>query len=271
MNTELSMKQYYNEIAAEEYEPISNEEIRELIRIAQSGYNSERKEWVTEEAIDAKNEVVKRNIRLVPYVVHKVLKDNRYLFMDCVNECHFSIVKCIIGYDLESRTNFATYAQVSISRHVWRFLRENSNVVTLPYGKVSERKKEEDDIYSKPGVLNRLFKKDFKPVNHVCSLDYNYDDGTKIRTSPLKEISVKDDVPSKIFDEEIRGLVIESFSCLTDKERTIIKKRYLSDKKMTLRNIATDIGMSGERVRQIEQNALFKMKKFLLVEKGEQR
>jgi RNA polymerase sigma-32 factor len=265
------MKQFFNEIAAPEYDPVSNEEIKKIIKVAQAGYNKKTKQWLTEEAIEARNEVVRRNIRLVPYVIHKVVKDNKCLFMDCVNECYFAIMKCVGGYDLEGKTNFATYAQVSIRRHSWRFLRENASTVVLPATKISSRKKLEDEMYSKPGALDRLFKKDFAPVHHVCSLDYNYDDGTKHHSSPFKDVPVDDSASDKMYDVEIRGLVKGSFSCLTDKEKSIIEKRYLSETKNTLRDIADDIGMSGERVRQIEQRALIKMKNYLKFEKNEGR
>jgi RNA polymerase nonessential primary-like sigma factor len=264
------MKQYFDEIDSEEYDPISNDEIKKLVAIAQAGYNAETQEWETEESIEARNEVVKRNIRLVPYVIHKVMRENKEnLFMDCVNECHFAIIKCVVGYD--GSANFATYAQTSIRRHAWRFLRENSSVVKLPANKVTKRKQIEDKIYRTPGVLDRLFKRDFLPLNHVYSLDYNHDDGRKSNESPFKDIPVNECSRDKIYKGEMSGLVMESLDCLTDKEKTIIEKRYLLDSKMTLRDIADDIGMSGERVRQIEQHALIKMRNHLKFKKGEIR
>jgi RNA polymerase nonessential primary-like sigma factor len=272
MHTDHLMTQYFNEIAAPEYDPIDNEKIQKLVAIAQAGYNKETKKWETEEAVEARDEIVKRNIRLVPYVIHKVIKDNnKTLFMDCVNECHFAILKCIVGYDPESKTNFATYAQVSIRRHAWRFIRENSSSVKLPANKVAERRKAEEEVYANPGVLDRLFSRDFKPVHHVCSLDYNYDDGKKHHDRPFKDVPIDDSASDKLYEVEIIDLVLDSLQCLTDKEKTIIEKRYLEEHKRTLRDIASDIGMSGERVRQIEQRALIKMKNHLRFEKGEER
>ena len=271
MNVESAITQYFNEINTSEYDAIDNEEIKKLVKIAQDGYDEEKDEW-TEAALEARNEVVKRNIRLVPYVIHKVMKDNKMnLFMDCVNECHFAVIKCIIGYDLEGGTNFATYAQVSIYRHAWRFLRENASSIKLPAQKVAERKKIEDEIYRTPGVLNRLFKRDFKPLNPVYSLDYQFDDGSRVHTSPFKDIPTHESVPEKIYTLEMSDLIIESLECLTDKEKLIIEKRYLNDDKRTLRDIADDIGMSGERVRQIEQKALLKLRSFLRYSKKEDR
>jgi RNA polymerase sigma-32 factor len=47
---------------------------------------------------------------------------------------------------------------------------------------------------------------------------------------------------------------------LDDRSQDVIKKRWLSEKKSTLHNLAADYGVSAERIRQIEQNAMKKMK-----------
>lgn len=47
---------------------------------------------------------------------------------------------------------------------------------------------------------------------------------------------------------------------LDDRSQDVIKKRWLSEKKSTLHDLATDYGVSAERIRQIEQNAMKKMK-----------
>jgi len=263
MNSIDIMSQYFKDIEGEEYNPISNDEIKELVKIAQAGYDKEKKEWKTEEAIEARNEIVKRNIRLVPYVIHKVIKDKKSnLFLECVNECHYAIVKCVVGYDTsdDCATNFATYAQISIRRHAWRFLRENANTVKLPSAVVSKISKSENEIYATPGALDRVFKGDFKTLNHVVSLDYDYDDGEKNHRSPFKDIPIENDPDKNLKKQELQQLIEGCLQCLSEKERTIIEKRYLSDEKTTLREIALDVELSGERVRQIEKKALTKLR-----------
>jgi len=266
--------QYFKEIQKPEYDPISNEEIKELVKVAQSGYNPETKKWETQESVEAKNKVVKANIRLVPYIIHKVISSPHPLFLDCINECHYAILKCIARYDVNASTHFTTYAQVAIRRHVWRFIREHGTSVKLPIAESMRRQQVEDDIYGSPNALDRLIKGDFDPVSHVRSIDFDFDDGSKMHNSPFRDIPMPIDPSRILFDHEMREIAIEAMSHLKDKERLIIERRFLNkeeDVDNTLRGIANEINMSGERVRQIERDALAKMKRFIQREKGEDR
>jgi RNA polymerase sigma factor (sigma-70 family) len=245
------------------YEPIEDGEvIRDLIKVAQSGYDKDLETW-TPEAEEAKNKIVDANMRLIPFIIHKIISGRHPLFMDCVNECHFVIVKCIIGYKFDANTHFATYSQTSIRRRVWRFLREHANTVKLPSGQVSKRQKVENEIYGSKNGLDKLFKGDFEPVSHVLSLDYDYDDGSKSHSSPFKDIPCHDTASSIVLGKELKAITRHALSCLTDKEKHIIESRYLLDKKMTLEDVSLTIGTSGERVRQIEKYALKKMRRFM--------
>jgi RNA polymerase sigma factor (sigma-70 family) len=65
-----------------------------------------------------------------------------------------------------------------------------------------------------------------------------------------------DSVPEQVLAAEIPGLL----SCLTDRERTVICRRYgLGRREQTLREVAPVLGVSAERVRQIEQESLAKL------------
>jgi RNA polymerase sigma factor (sigma-70 family) len=65
-----------------------------------------------------------------------------------------------------------------------------------------------------------------------------------------------DSVPEQVLAAEVPGLL----SCLTDRERTVICRRYgLGRREQTLREVAPVLGVSAERVRQIEQESLAKL------------
>jgi RNA polymerase sigma factor (sigma-70 family) len=65
-----------------------------------------------------------------------------------------------------------------------------------------------------------------------------------------------DRVPEQVLAAEIPGLL----GCLTDRERTVICRRYgLGRRRQTLREVAPVLGVSAERVRQIEQESLAKL------------
>ncbi|HEY1507394.1 MAG TPA: sigma factor-like helix-turn-helix DNA-binding protein, partial [Solirubrobacteraceae bacterium] len=65
-----------------------------------------------------------------------------------------------------------------------------------------------------------------------------------------------DRVPEQVLAAGIPGLL----GCLTDRERTVICRRYgLGRRAQTLREVAPVLGVSAERVRQIEQESLAKL------------
>lgn len=76
-----------------------------------------------------------------------------------------------------------------------------------------------------------------------------------------------DDTPDQesrlIEDEHRRRLsseVHQAFDCLNDRERKIIQERILDESPRTLQELADDFGISRERVRQLEANALSKLR-----------
>lgn len=63
--------------------------------------------------------------------------------------------------------------------------------------------------------------------------------------------------------QELRQVVAEAVSRLGEKEQFVVKERIVADEPMTLQEIADHFAISRERVRQIEENALKKIKVFL--------
>ena len=56
----------------------------------------------------------------------------------------------------------------------------------------------------------------------------------------------------------------EALVTLDERSRTILEERWLSEDKTTLHNLAARYGVSAERIRQLEKNAINKLKKTML-------
>lgn len=67
-----------------------------------------------------------------------------------------------------------------------------------------------------------------------------------------------------------RGMIGDAFEALTDRERLIIRRRKLEDEPSTLETLGGELGLSKERVRQLEAQALKKMKARLVATHGAQ-
>ena len=250
---------YFADIMQEEYNPVKDHEvIRGWIREAQKGYDKKTRTFTTDESIEERNKVIKANLRLVPYVVNKIIQMKHYLYFDCINEGSFALSNCVANYDTDSKTSCATYAQTAIERHMWRFMREHFNTVKLSAQEVTRRKKQEDEVYESGNALDRLYKMDFEPINYIRSLDYSYGDGTQ-----ANDVPVYLNASSILNDKESRDIALRSLECLSDRERVVINNRFLGDKKVILKDISEIIGTTTERVRQIEKFALKKMRNWI--------
>ena len=61
---------------------------------------------------------------------------------------------------------------------------------------------------------------------------------------------------------DIEG-AIDALEALDDRSRSIVARRWLAERKVTLQALADEYGVSAERIRQIEKNALKKLRKLI--------
>lgn len=96
-------------------------------------------------------------------------------------------------------------------------------------------------------------------------LDQNYDDTSDSGILEIEDITLE---PTEIlqmleFDDYLSNDVVNSINVLNDREKDIIRRRFLTDNSPTLAELGIEYGVSTERIRQIEANALKKMRKVL--------
>ena len=97
-----------------------------------------------------------------------------------------------------------------------------------------------------------------------ASLRHDHDDNAP--PAPVAYLVARDEDPSQAYeraDSEDNQLELlrEGLANLDDRSRDIIKRRWLDgESKVTLQELADEYGISAERVRQVEANALKKMK-----------
>ena len=70
-----------------------------------------------------------------------------------------------------------------------------------------------------------------------------------------------DIVAAEDYRVDSEGRLTQAFDILDDRSRDIVEKRWLGDKKSTLHELAAEYGVSAERIRQLEKNAMKKLKK----------
>ena len=91
------------------------------------------------------------------------------------------------------------------------------------------------------------------------------DDGDDLMSFMPDEKPNPQDITETYFDNKLKkSWLLEAIETLNEREKTIIKTRKLKEKSLTLEELGKKLKISKERVRQIETNALIKLKKVIL-------
>jgi RNA polymerase sigma factor (sigma-70 family) len=228
----------------------------------------------------AKESLVKANLRLVTKISHEY-KNLGLDLEDLVNEGTIGLMRAIEKFDEKKNVKFSYYASMWIRQAISRALSNKGKVIRIPHGLVNERsrvnrefKRLSDELgrepdYSELSEATRLPLKKIKKIMEflpsTISINYSVKEGEEDcrLESILPDNSVKDASTHLIDLENLKNLNKLLKTCLSDREHYIIERRFglNRDKKDTLETIGNKLGLTRERIRQIEKEAVSKLKK----------
>ena len=250
-----------------------NEEM-ELGRLIQEGDDSEKEE--------AKRQLVQANLRLVVSIAKKYIGQG-VLFMDLVQEGSLGLIKAAEKYDYKKNFKFSTYATWWIKQTIIRAISNHSRTIRIPVHmleKIRRYKKACNDI-----VCNNVLDADDETISKLSGLDSKKIEEIKsaIKKEPVSlDTLVTDDLCIQDYIEDTTYLspemtaqnklqendITKLINILDKREQEIIKRRFGIDNEepKTLEQIGNALGFSKERIRQIENIALQKLRKVNKVE-----
>ncbi len=257
---------------AGKYPLLSREEEKELARRYQE-----------EGDLKAAEKMVTSNLRLVV----KISMDYRRYWtnlLDLIQEGNIGLMQAVKNYDPTKNVKLSYYASFWIKAYILKFIIDNWSLVkvgtTQAQRKLFFHLKKQKEHYS--ALLG------YEPTNEMLAEDLN------VKPEEVEEMNQRlaagdlslnqpvatdsdethldfladrsEAVDEKLADDEIRMLFhnkLEDFEAtLADKELFILKNRLLSENPTTLREIGDMFGVSRERVRQMEERLIIKMKTF---------
>ncbi len=229
----------------------------------------------------ARDKIVSSNLRFVVSVAKKY-RGQGLALEDLIDEGNIGLLTAVDKYEPEKGYHFISYAVWWIRQSILKALAEQSRPVRLPLNRSNELiaiTKAKNELVAKGNASPRA-----EEIAQLCGIDIdtvkNLLDVTKDMVSldsPLKNQDSSDDDSSlELFisdeDENPEGMMINHMmskdvesllGVLSDKERDIIEKRFgfNSNDPMSLSQIGKEYNLTKERIRQIERNALDKLKK----------
>lgn len=258
-----SVKMYLKEIG--EYPLLSKEEEMKLAERAAKGSQK------------AREMLINSNLRLVVYVA-KRYEGRGMSFLDMIQEGNLGLIKAVEKFDYTKGYKFSTYATYWIKQAISKAIMEQSRNIRIPINvieRISAIRKIEKEYQQKferepsmkeiAAALNldiKKIKEAYDWMNDTTSLDVTIGDDEDVTIgSFVEDESVKDSFEAIDNENQYSGLY-EVLDTLTDKEKTVIFRRFGigSGRAETLEEIGKSMKLSRERIRQIEADAMRKMR-----------
>ncbi|MBN2215223.1 MAG: sigma-70 family RNA polymerase sigma factor [Bacteroidales bacterium] len=257
-----SLDKYLQEIGREEL--ITVEEEVELAQRIKKGDK------------DALEKLTRANLRFVVSVA-KQYQNQGLSLPDLINEGNLGLIKAAEKFDETRGFKFISYAVWWIRQSILQALAEQSRIVRLPLNQVGSLNKinkafnkfeQEYERTPTPEELADTLELPKEKVNdtlrvsgrHV-SVDAPFQEGDE---NSLLDILINSDSPkadNKLISESLMKEIERALSTLTDRERNIIRYFFgINCQEMTLEEIGEQFGLTRERVRQIKEKAIRRLR-----------
>jgi RNA polymerase sigma factor (sigma-70 family) len=199
---------------------------------------------------------------------------------DLIQEGNASLFQAIDGFDWRRDVRFKTYAQYWVHQAVLKTLYNASRTVRVPiwvqkaYRKIQKAQRQLQDSATGHVTIERIAEAvEMTPERveeilavrrHAVSLDARIGDGDDdMSLAGLLADPEAEPVPDQIEDGDLRGRIEEIMADLPERERMILQRRFGLDGREpeTLADIAVRLGVTAERVRQLQKAAISRLQK----------
>mgnify|MGYP003456572138 FL=1 len=257
-----SLDKYLQEIGREEL--VSPEEEVELAQRIRKGDQK------------ALEKLTKANLRFVVSVA-KQYQNQGLSLPDLINEGNLGLIKAAEKFDETRGFKFISYAVWWIRQSILQALAEQSRIVRLPLNQVgslnkinkalskfeqeNERQPSSEELSEMIDVPKDKISDTLRVSGRHVSVDAPFVEG---EDNSLLDVLPNDDSPSAdrgLVNESLNTEIERALSTLSSREREIIKSFFgIGCQEMTLEEIGARLGLTRERVRQIKEKAIRRLK-----------
>jgi RNA polymerase sigma-32 factor len=204
---------------------------------------------------------------------------------DLISEANVGLMVAVKRFEPDKGVRLATYAMWWIKATVQEYILRSWSLVKI--GTTAAQKKLFFNLRKLKNQLSASEEYDLLPdhVDHISNrLQVAPQEVVEMNGRIRGDVSLNAPVATEVASEEMQDLIVDpsadpeslfseaeerrnlmdalahALCCLSERERKIIEARFLNDRRQTLDDLSRDLGISGERTRQIEERALQKLR-----------
>jgi len=237
---------------------------------------------------DAAYRLVTSNLRLVFKIALEFQRTWMNNLLDLIQEGNVGLMQAVKKFDPYKETRLSSYASYWIKAYILKFILDNWRLVKI--GKTQAERKLFFNLYKEKERLSRL---GYDPGPKLIAQRLNVKEDEVIKMDqrlgswelslekPMSEDpgsqTMRDLLPApqtpvdeRLADEQIRSLAREKLAAfrttLRGREREIFDERLMAEQPITLKDLGERYGITKERVRQLENRLMARLRDYLLKE-----
>ncbi len=253
-------------------------ELRQIPKLEREEEAELTKKWVEEKDLQAAQRLLMGNL----HAVAAIAREYRHFGlpeMDLIQEGTLGLMKAIHRFDPSRGFRLMTYASWWVRAAIHDYILKSWSIVKMGTNKMQRRvfaglKKAKHAIAAIEGRLDEeiageygISGQEFQNIassflQRDMSLDSESEEGSgnMLMALPSPGLQPEEQVTQDNWAQHQHELLNQALATLSERDRLIIRRRHLAEEPETLKDLAEELGISIERVRQLETRAMKKLK-----------